>query len=256
MLGSMMNRLLPWCALALSALALGASFRGRGDAREDAPAPSELRDPAPRADADELERRVADLEATAQSLSRRLMALERRGTEGGAAPAAVGGEAPAALAQQVQQLRAEVQGLVVGEAMHTPEGRAQLKEVVRSVQEELVADRVSARQSARAEARKERLARFVTEARLTASQERDLTALLETEEQRRQALIEAMRRDQRPPRDARQALRALREETDAAATRLLDEQQRGLYQELRREEGQGGRGGGRPRPGSSPGESR
>ncbi|MCI0670082.1 MAG: hypothetical protein L0Y64_06445 [Myxococcaceae bacterium] len=235
-----MNRILPWSAVVLSLAAMAVSLRGRGDAT--VPAASELRDIPTSHELDALERRVGDLEATALSLSQRASALERGRVvpAGGGPTVAAGSDAPA-LTQQVEQLRAEVQSLMAGELMDDPQGREQFKHAVRTAQDELVAERMQARMRASAEVRKARLERFFSEARLGSSQQQELTKLLDAEEQRRDALFEEARGGGKTPRDARQELRVVREETDSAAARLLDESQRAQYEEMRREDWQGRR---------------
>jgi len=237
-----MNRLLSIGALVLSLTALTVALLGRDTPPvppSSAAAPDVAAGPT-QAQFDAWARRVEALEVTTLSLARRAAALERGA---GLPPVAEGAAAPvppaeaAALAAQVQQLRAEVQGLIVGEAMSSPEGRAQLKAAVQEAQAELVRERAQTRQQQAVQARAERLQRFFREARLSSSQERELTQLLDAETQRTEALREQGLRG----RERREALRSLRTETDAAAARVLDAQQRTAYEQLRREQGPSGR---------------
>jgi polyhydroxyalkanoate synthesis regulator phasin len=127
-----MNKLLGIASLALASAALAVAL---WSPRQDgAPAPVQQEAPAAAspADVEDLERRVRALEDTALGLSRRLMALEGRpvvSADGGVVAA------PAALTAELEQLRAEVRGLVAGEALHSEGGRTWLKDMVRSVQE-------------------------------------------------------------------------------------------------------------------------
>jgi hypothetical protein len=246
-----MNRVLTASALVLSLAALAVSLLGR-DVPPPPPAAREVDEGPLRAELETYARRVEALEVTTLSLARRAAALER-GMTGGPGAAPLAGEAPqgaeaVALAEQVQQLRAEVQGLIVGESMNSPEGRAQLKAAVQAAQQELVQERFQTRQQQAAQARKERLQRFIQEARLSGSQERELTRLLDTERQQLEALAAQRQADgSGGGRQTREAMRALRTETDAAAARVLDEAQRVAYEQMRR----GERPDGRPRGGGA-----
>jgi hypothetical protein len=240
-----MNRFLGPASLAVSLLALAVAFWSpRGD-EAPPPPPSAASSPASSSrEVKDLELRVKMLEDNALSLSRRLMLLEQRpagsGTDGGPV-------APAALAAEVEQLRSEVRGLTAGEALHSEGGREYLKGVMRSVQDEMRTEQRDQRQERmvqtmmQAQAQQaERVRQFATEARLSSSQERDVLRHLESESTRRQELVDAMRTGGEP-RNMRQELRQLREQTDTQVKALLDESQQAKYDEMRREERRGGR---------------
>ncbi|MCP3101856.1 hypothetical protein LZ198_23545 [Myxococcus sp. K15C18031901] len=244
-----MNKLLGPAAFVLASAALAVSFWGPG--RAEAPSPTERPEPVAAAPAslEGVERRIQALEDTTLSLSRRLMELEKRPGGGGGDS----GGAPPALAAEVQQLREEVRGLVVGETLGSAGGREALKDAMRSVQDEMRSEQFQARQEewmqgqARAQAqRAERVKKFVSEAKLSYSQEAELTRRLEAEETSRNTLFEQMRTGSKDPREMRQTLRTQRQETDQAIKSVLDESQQAKYDEMRREEMRGG-GGGRPR---------
>jgi hypothetical protein len=258
-----MNRLPGIAAFVLASAALAVALWGSGEKSPPTPVPApEAPAGASRADMDmeDLERRVRALEDTALGLSRRLMALEQR--PGVAADGGVGvAVAPAALTAELEQLRAEVRGLVAGEALGSEGGRAYLKDAVRAAQEELRAEQRQARQQewmqAQAEARtqrEERLRRFVSDARLNYTQEQALMRRIQAEETRRQALMQELSAGTKTPRDLRQELRAERQRTDQEMSALLDEAQQAQYREMRREEwreerprgGRGERAGGEP----------
>lgn len=247
-----MNRFLGFASLGTAVLALGVALW----APRDMPAPAAVEESGPAAaspgDVQALARRVQALEDIAQGLSRRLMAVEARA--GGAAPAAGAPATAPALAAEVEQLRSEVRGLIAGEALSSEGGRQYLKEAVRTAQEEMRAEMRQQRQQewvqAQAQAqeqRSERVRQFITDARLNYSQEQALTGRLQTEESRRQALLEEVRAGSKSPRDVRQALRALRTETDQEMAKVLSAEQQAKYEEMRREERRDGRprGGGR-----------
>jgi hypothetical protein len=171
------------------------------------------------------------------------MALEQRPAVSADGGGVVAG-APAALTAELEQLRAEVRGLVAGEALGSEGGKAYLKDAVRAVQEELRTEQRQTRQQAwmqtqaQADAqRSERVRKFVSDARLDYNQEQTLNRLLQAEEAKRQALLEEVRAGTKNPRDLRQELRADRQRTDQEMSALLDESQQARYRELRREEG-------------------
>lgn len=237
-----MNRFLGPASLGLSALALAiALFGSRGEPVAPPPASEPATDVFTSLELESIERRVESLEQTALSLSKRLMLLEQRP---GAASAGGGGAvAPASLAAEVEQLRSEVRGMIAGEALQSQGGREYLKDAVRSVQEEMRNEQRELRQQqmlqaqAQAQAgRAERLRQFVSDAKLSYSQEQELTRRVESEATQRQALFDAVRAGAKSPREARQEVRQLRQQTDKEMEALLDEAQRAQYEQMRREE--------------------
>lgn len=234
-----MNKLLGPVSFVLASAALAVALWAPG--RTEAPSASERPEPVAALPASQegLERRIQALEDTTLSLSRRLMEVERRpagtgGDGGGAAPA---------LTAELDQLRAEVRGLMTGETLSSEGGREALKDAMRSVQEEMRTEQFRSRQEEwmqaqvrSTEQRTERIKRLVSEAKLNYSQEQELTRRLEAEETTRNALFEEVRTGAKNPRDIRQALRTQREETDQAMKALLDEEQRSKYNIMRREE--------------------
>jgi hypothetical protein len=246
-----MNRFLGFASIGIAVLALAVALMGSQEGVVSSPSPQAPASATPQ-QLQALERRVKALEDTAVSLSSRLMVLERRPmitSDGGGAVAAM---PPAALAQEVEQLRGEVRSLIAGEALQSEGGREYLKEMVRSVQDELRAAQRQERQQqwlqtqtqAQA-ARAERLRKFVSEAGLNYSQEQELLRRMDGEEARRQALFAEVEAGSKSPRDVRQELRELRRQTDAEMQKVLSEEQRVKYDELRREERGQQRPGGR-----------
>jgi hypothetical protein len=256
----MMNRLPLFASVGLSVAALAVALWGPRDAA--APAPSAQSRPAAASGDAVMEQRLKALEETAQLLSRRVMVLEQQrplalgASDGGA------GAVPAGLAQEVEQLRAEVRGMVAGEALQSEGGREYLKSMVRTVQDELRTEQRQERQQqwqqAQAQAQTERAERwrqFVSAAGLNYTQEQELTRRLQDEDTKRQALMEELRAGTKDPRDMRQELRAQRTETDQAMAKVLNDEQKAKYEEMRREDARqnrpGGGGGGR-RAGDGP----
>jgi hypothetical protein len=242
-----MNRLLGFASLGTALLALAVALWGPREPVAAATS-TDTRPAASSPEVQALARRVQALEDTTVSLSRRLMALEGRPAGApGASEGTPAASAPA-LAAEVEQLRAEVRGLLAGEALQSEGGREYLKDAVRSAQEELRAEQRQARQQEWQQAqaqvqaqRSERLRQFITEARLNYTQEQALTQRLQAEDARRQALFEEVRAGGKSPRDVRQELRALRNETDQEMQKLLSAEQQTKYEEMRREERQQGR---------------
>jgi len=255
-----MNRALGFASFGVAVLALAVALTSSQEVAVSSPS-SETPSSVSPEQLQALERRLKSLEDTAVSLSSRVMAIERRpmavSDGGGGAMAAL---PPAALAQEVEQLRSEVRGLIAGEALQSQGGREYLKEMVRSVQDEL---RTAQRQERQQQwlqnqtqaqaARAERLRKFVSEAGLNYNQEQELMRRLDGEESRRQALFAEIESGSKSQQDVRRELRDLRRQTDAEMQKVLSEEQRVKYDELRREErgpgrqgGQGGQRGGRP----------
>jgi hypothetical protein len=244
-----MNRILGIASVGMASVALGVALWGPG--RSEAPVPQE----APRvkdasADLRALQDRMKALEETTQLLSQRLMAFEQRGgtaTAPGGAPVPVS----AGLEAEVAKLRAEVRSMAVGDALSSDSGRNSIKELMRSVQDE---QRNEQRQQwqqqidqMRAQADADHNARvkaFVTDARLTYSQEQELNKRLQAEDTRRQELMAGGRGT---GRDQRQEMRELRSTTDQEMAKLLSADQLTKYQEMRRADmsprGGGARGG-------------
>lgn len=237
-----MNRFLGPASLGLSVLALAIALLGsRGETVAPPPANEPAADAFTSLELEAIERRVESLEQTALSLSKRLMLLEQRPVA--ASDGGVAAVAPASLAAEVEQLRSEVRGMIAGEALQSQGGRDYLKEAVRSVQEEMRTEQREQRQQqllqaqAQAQAgRAERLRQFASDAKLSYSQEQELTRRMQGEDAQRQALFDAVRAGTKSPRDARQEVRQLRQQTDKEMAAVLDESQRAQYEEMRREE--------------------
>ncbi|WP_342381214.1 hypothetical protein NVS55_16240 [Myxococcus stipitatus] len=235
-----MNKLLGPASFVLASAALVVALWGPG--RGEAPRAEEKAEPAPvvQSSPEGLERRIQALEDTTLSLSRRLMELERQPV---ARVTADGGPAAPALDAELEQLRAEVRGLMAGETLSTEGGREALKDAMRSVQEEMRNERTQARQEEWMQAqvrgqaqRAERVKRLVAEAKLNYSQEAELTRRLELEDSTRVSLFNELRNGTKSARDVRQTLRTLRQETDQTMKSVLSESQLASYEVMRREE--------------------
>jgi hypothetical protein len=255
----MMNRFLGFASLGLAFMALAVALSGPREAEVSSPAEERPTTTSPQ-DAQALEKRVKALEDTVVSLSSRVMALERRPVASGGSGGAVGSEAPVALAQELEQLKTEVRSLVAGEALNSEGGRDYLKAMVRSVQDEMRTEQRDARQQQWVQAqtqpqtgRPERLRKFVSEASLDYNQEQEFLRRMQEEDTRRQTLFDELSAGGKNPRDVRQDLRAIRNQTDEAMKKVLSESQQAQYEALRREERSQTRPGrGRPDERSAP----
>ncbi len=239
-----MNRILGFASLGLAVLALAVALSGP----REVSAPSSSTEPpavtSSSPDVKALEKRMKALEDTVVLLSSRVMELERRqGAPAGSAGGTAGGAAPAGLAQEVEELKTEMRGLIAGEALNSEGGREYLKEMMRSVQDEMRNTQRQERQQqwvqAQAQAqteRSERVRKFVSDAGLNYSQEQELTRRLQDEESQRQALLDQANAGGKSPRDLRQDLRTLRNQTDEAMAKVLSADQKAKYDEMRRDE--------------------
>ncbi len=236
-----MSRFLGFSSFGLAALALAVALFGSSG---EAPAPEAPSKPARAAsssqDVQALERRVRTLEESLVQLSSRLMALERRPATAGGDPAS---PSPA-LAQEVEALKEEMRSLMAGEALHSEGGREYLKDAMRSVQEEMRTAQRQERQQQWAQVqaqvqaeRSERLRRFISDARLSYSQEQALTSRLNAEDSQRQALMSELQAGSKSQRDIRREIRTLRTQTDGEMRKVLSEDQWAKYEELRRDDG-------------------
>jgi hypothetical protein len=250
-----MNRLLGILAVALSAVALGVTLlSGPCSSRPEPGTPKvadeSQRPPSELTDAPDSDARMASLESTVTLLVHRVSALERALSS---RPTAEGPAAAPAQSQQLESLRADVDALLTGEPLDTEKGRQRLKEIVRSVQDEVFADRTQARTAAREEERAARLKRFAEEAGLSSSQSQDLTSLLDNETRQRRALLEQLRSGQGDRQQGFGEMRTLRQRTDESAKRILSADQYTQYEQLRQEDHRGpGAGRGSAAPGAQP----
>ncbi|WP_201756022.1 hypothetical protein [Corallococcus silvisoli] len=237
-----MNRILGIASVGLASLALGVSLWGPG--KSEAPVTQEsprVQDSA--ADVRALQTRMKALEETVQLLSRRLMAFEQQG--GTVATGTGTGPAPVGLEAEVARLREEVRGVMVGEALNTDSGRQSLKDMMRSVQEEQRNEQrqqwqqqIDQMRTQAVAEQAERVKAFVTDARLSYSQEQELTKRLQAEEAKRQELMAGLAGagNGRPGREVQREMRDLRAQNDQEMQKVLSADQQAKYQEMRRQE--------------------
>ena len=249
-----MTRLLSIVAIILSIVAIGVVLSKRQPpalkavAAEAAQERDEARADAQPPGSDAAQRlRISSLEMTVGSLVRRVSALEKT-------PAAVRGGSVALKdddRQQVERLRKEVDSLLTGEAIASDAGRKRFKEVLRTVQDEVFAERMQDAMVQIEKDRADRLKKLADEAQLSDAQQQNLQRLLDEESQKRQALLEQVRAGNNPPGAERGAMRQVRQQTDQAVQQVLDQGQYDKYQQMRQAERnafRGGPGGGPPPP--------
>jgi hypothetical protein len=184
-----------------------------------------------------LERRVAWLEQTVARVVRMSLAGGRGRAEGpaaGPAPAS-GAGSPAATSDRVSRLREDVDALLTGEALATEQGRKRLHQVVRDAQDQVWRERRQRWRKVHSELRKERMKEFAEKAGLSASQQQQLTSLLDGERSRRRQLMRSARDGEVPFTQAMKTIRGLRTETDQKVKGLLDSKQYEQYEKLRSE---------------------
>ncbi len=204
-------------------------------------------------DAEELEWRLRAMEDNLSHLGRRLTQLERAQRDGSGVQPSSGGVAAVTaggvdVASELQSLRQDLHAVATTEALSSDRGREVLKTALRDLQGELQAERVREFRERQTQQREAQVSRFVQEARLTGTQERDVRALLDAEAARQTELTERMRQGERD-RSLFTELRALREQNDAQARQVLSADQYEAWSQLRASErgpGRGGGGGGRP----------
>ena len=136
---------------------------------------------------------TAELSWRITGLTRRLDALEKRVSSGGAGAGGASGGAGSASAPELADLRSDIDALLTGQAMETETGRARVKEIFRSVQDEVFAERAQERMAQREQAQAERFKAFVTSARLSGAQEQQLAAAMKAEQDKRTELMEKLR---------------------------------------------------------------
>lgn len=235
-----MNKAMAIVSVVLSVAALGVALFRPSPGPTVEPAHLGALEPSPTDDA-----RLVSLEMAVERLQRRVDLLERAPA---AAAAPVAPDAPMTTEQvrrELAALRTEVDALATGEPIGTEDGKKRLKEVVRSLQDEMFAERAREHVNSMEQNRSDRIKKFVEEARLSPTQAQDLTNILADEQNKRRDLWD-QRRGGTLAADPREAMRTLRQKTDEAAKGLLSEDQFSQYQTMRREE-RGGRG---PRPGA------
>ncbi|MBL8954735.1 MAG: hypothetical protein JNK82_28415 [Myxococcaceae bacterium] len=236
-----MNRALLIACFALSTIALALSLVPRGD--PVLPPPPATTGVMPE-ELEMLQRRLDDVEDNQRDLFDRIQRLQRAGVA--TADLTFDGGAPAALQAEVARLREEVHGMVAGEAMNSPGGKAFLKEALKEVQAEEARARMEQRMAAtaqRTEQQKEQWKKFIADAHLNYAQEQALTQALDAEQQKRDALMAEARAGTKDFRDVFRSTRELQRDTDKTMKATLDEAQQRQYEQLRREQrGSGGFG--------------
>lgn len=184
-------------------------------------------------DRSDLEGRVASLEQTVARVFRMVLAAGQTRERSGRSPGA------AADNNAVTDLREDVDALLTGEAVSTDQGRKQLHQIVRKVQEEVWQERRQRWDAMRAERSRARVKSLAKEAGLSANQEQQLNTLLDDERTQRRALRRSIRGGQLPWAQVREQMRSLRQATDQKAKDLLSSAQYEAYEKMRQERRRG-----------------
>jgi predicted ATP-binding protein involved in virulence len=192
-------------------------------------------------------RTVEPAEATDRGLERRLNSLEQTVARmfqmvlSAGRGKAKSDTAPAGSAAQVNDLREDVDALLTGEALNTDQGRKQLHQIVRQVQEELHQERREQWRKMRDQMHKDRLNRLAKEAGLSTNQVERLSSLMDGERTQRRTLMRAARRGEIPFSQVRDGMRTLRQTTDQQAREFLSSSQYTAFEKMRQEGGWGRR---------------
>jgi len=234
-----MDKLWKIFPIALAIVAIAVVLLQRADIRRleaqlaEQGRPSSTR-PPPRPDAPAeatdrgLERRIASLEQTVARMFQVVL-------NAGRGRAAKNDTASAGTEAQVNGLREDVDALLTGEALNTEQGRKQLHQVVRKVQEELHQERHQRWQKMREQMQKDRLSKLAKDAGLSANQVERLSSLMDSERAQRRALMQSARNGEIPFPQAMAGMRTLRQTTNQQARDFLSSSQYTAYEKMREE---------------------
>jgi len=174
--------------------------------------------------------RLASFENQLPALSRRVAAIEKAQQTGRLSVVAAPGDD---VHRQVERIKGDVDSLLTGQALETEEGRKRFKDVLRTMQDELLAERWQEREE---QERQDKFKRFAAEVKLPPEQEQGLRQLLDDENQRKKTVLEQIRSGQGDGLTGRSAVRSLREGTDEAAKAMLTPDQYHRYMWMRQYE--------------------
>jgi hypothetical protein len=181
----------------------------------------------------DLEQRITSLEQTVARMFQMVLSAGRG--------KAKSDTAPTGSAAQVNDLREDVDALLTGEALNTDQGRKQLHQIVRQVQEDLHQERREQWRKMRDQMHKDRLGQLAKDAGLSANQVERLSSLMDSERTQRRALMRSARRGEIPFAQVRNGMQTLRQTTDQQARDFLSSSQYTAYEKMRQERGWGGR---------------
>ncbi|PKN54202.1 MAG: hypothetical protein CVU56_27865, partial [Deltaproteobacteria bacterium HGW-Deltaproteobacteria-14] len=199
-------------------------------ARSPANKPAAARAPTP--DLGGIEARLAAAEREAKSASVLARAAAARGG------AAVAGEADdgaiVSLADDIASLRTDVDALLTGRGLETPEAKVAMRAVVDEAREQAQ----TARRTRMEERRRAWIDGFAAEQHLSDAQAEALQEALDAQREARDAMRDAARDGDKSWEEAREDMRAARQAFDKRLDEILDADQRAAY-----DASQGGRGG-------------
>lgn len=187
------------------------------------------------------DRRVAALEARVVALTRRLDTLGERGSERqGRRRVEVEAEPRVGTdSDEVVSLREDVDALLTGEGIDTPEGRQKVSALVEKAQEEAREKRWERRRAARDEAQQTWLEEFSAKSGLDEATSAALGEVLRAQSEKRREVFRAVRDGDGSMEDARRDAVAMREATEAKVKELLTEEQFQAYEASREERSRG-----------------
>jgi len=195
--------------------------------------PPPLPEPSPVAEVDlsSVEARLLAVEREARSAG----VLARAATSQGAA---VGDDdlddgALVSIADDIAELRTDVDALLTGRGLETPEAKQAMRTAVAEAREERRAERRTRMQ----ERRQQQLDDFIAKAGLTETQAQSLRSALDAQRDARENMREAVRSGEKTWQEAREDMRAARRAFEQQLDELLDDEQRAAF-----DESQGGRG--------------
>ncbi|TNF38142.1 MAG: hypothetical protein EP329_01310 [Deltaproteobacteria bacterium] len=204
----------------------------RSEVNKPAPVPEEPPAPAVAVDLSTVESRLAAVEREARSAAVLARAASAKGPTDDDEDYDDG--ALVSLADDIASLRTDVDALLTGRGLETPEA----KEAMRAAVDEARVARQAERQARRTEQRQARLDDFIAKANLSETQASSLRAAVDAQREARQAMREAVQSGEKTWEEAREDMRAARRAFEKQLDEILDEEQRAAF-----DESQGGRGG-------------
>lgn len=170
---------------------------------------------------------AAEREVRATSVLARAASVRPEAVSG--APAA-GDDGLLSIADELAALRTDVDALLTGRGLESPEAKAALKAAL----EEARTQAREERRERRAAAEAAWLDRFAEEVELSEAQHEAVRALLDAERETRRTMWAAVRNGDKSRGEVRQERRAAREQTDARLAEILDARQLEAFNETRR----------------------
>jgi hypothetical protein len=195
-------------------------------------------------------KRLDQIETQLEHLSKKVSRIRTDLASGGArkkkaAPARTAAAAQPPVGDEVVSLREDVDALLQGEALDTPEGQDKVRDLVKKAREEAEQERRQRREKFGKEMRAEWLQEFTENAGLSEDQAGKVQAVLDRQSQQWRTLRDSMRKGETSFSEMRKQMETARAGSDEELREVLDDDQFEKYQETRWDRGPFGRG--RPR---------